>query len=232
MSMFGMVSEPTKEESKPKQTGFLRIVMVFVLFASIIGSGSFYLTSSTEALLLTCIGKESGLPPGLACSYLKNARSPNANTLLESKVEPRQTLLAFLLSAYDEGNETHEEMLVYLLDNGVDWDMAHNGYFPPMHLSILDGRVAMVKRFLERGAPTSTAINAPGKRSHGFNTIDFTRFLLSKNQPAPMRANLKEIDALLVAAGAQSNAPPPSAEKKPSENVDGGPSPEKETDVP
>ena len=222
-----MVAEPKEAASQPKQSNFLRVVLVFALGATIIGSGSFYLISSSEALLLTCIGQKAGLPPGIACSYFHEVRNPSPNDLVQSKVDSKQSIFAFFLSLYEEGDAAHEGILDSFLANGVDWEMAHNGYFPPLHLAILDGRIQLVERFLKSGAPTSTTINAPGKRTHGLNAIDFTRSMLSKNLSPEMKSKLEQIDAILIKAGAQSQQPPPMKKVESPSTNDGGVPPAK-----
>jgi hypothetical protein len=218
------------KEKPPRNLKRSFVMMVFLVSAvTLFGLFGLFATATNEMLIVTCVGEGGRLSPGFACAYLKQVRDPDPNQPVSTSLSQPQTIFGFFLAGYEASNPRSVNLLEHFLGKDIRWDDKHSNAFSPLYLAILDQQETLVKRFLDAGASPQKPIDAPGKRFHGMNTLDFTRLLKAKTNPEDpggTAAKLARIEKMLLDAGAKATPTPepaPTADAGPA--ADAGPTP-------
>jgi hypothetical protein len=198
------MTDSTDQQGSQPAKRLTRIVVRVLFILAFVGTTGLYATASTRTLMLTCISDASSLPSSLACTWLKQIRKPDPNEAITPGLPVTQTSLAFLLANDGTNSSKHDALLQHFVEQGIDWEKPHSGIFSPLFMAIVDRDPGLLQKFLDAGAPPQSKIEAPGKRLHQLNALDFTRMLktkVSQNDATGEAKILLEMEKILLKAG-------------------------------
>jgi len=132
----------------------------------------------TEDLIVSCVDEADGVATGLICSYLSYVRAPDPNERVSA--DPMQTALGFMVAGHRSDNPRSQALLEELIGRGVKWDQPHDRGLTPLHLAVVAGSEALVKRFPVEGASASVTLNAPDQPIDGMSALALASFAREK----------------------------------------------------
>ena len=125
-----------------------------------------------------------------------------ARVLLKAGADVNDTAASGVSALTQAAHSGHEELALFLLDQGADPDANKAGY-TALHAAVLRGQLRLVEELLEQGAPFDTAVEhgTPGRR---FSADYSIRSQLIGRDAFWMAAKYGEVEILkkLLAAGA------------------------------